>query len=169
MDYQIQNTPNKEELSSFLEAAFDTLSGDDAGNFSMETSQSLADWLSVDELIAYLPYGELWEARDDEGNLVGVAFEGKQHPISWPDGKKAELFVLAVSVKERGKGIGKTLVAHCEQSARLMSAKTLLVNTNSLMPDTISYYERLGYSKMGELQGYYDNGNAVFLEKLFTR
>jgi len=162
----LQTHPNKEELVATIDEAFSCLLGEDNEAFTQDTSQSLPDWFDVDAMLERQKAGgKLLESRDENGKLFGVAFVDKQHAITWPDGKKAEIFLLAVLPSARGKGAGKELLAACEEHAKAMGAKTLVVNTNSVMKATLRFYEHTGFEVMGTLTGYYGNGNAVFMKK----
>lgn len=163
---QIQKTlnPDKEEVQIFLENAFKELDPEDESKFTEETNQSLEEWFSVDEMFDYLKHGCLVEARIDN-KLVGLAFIAKQNPITWPDGHKAELFVLAVDQTIRGQGLGSKLLKATEDIAKEFGAEVIITNTNSLMNKTIDFYVKNNYQIIGELKEYYDNGNAVFLIK----
>lgn len=159
-----QSDPQVEEIRTLFSLAFDELSGNDSEKFADDQNQSLSEWFSVEEMMKYLRYGVFLEAREGD-KLIGAAFIAKQHPISWPDGKKAELFVIAVLPEYRNQQIGKMLLERAEESAVAFGATGVIVNTNELMDTVTKFYERNGYQPMGVLQDYYDNGNAKFFYK----
>ncbi len=154
---------NIPELTAFFEEVFNEIEDGDA--FSPEQDQSLADWFSVKEMEKYSDYGTLIEERNEHGDLIGALFIGKQNPISWPDGNKMEIFILGVKKEERGKGIAKKIIEKAEQYAQGQGAKKILINTHILQDTVQAMYIKLGYEKMGVLQDYYDNGDAVFFGK----
>lgn len=158
------NTINKVELKEFFEQAFSELDPEDQKNMT-GSQQDLEDWFLIDELENYSKYGSLIEVRDEEGKLVGALFVGRQHPLSWPDGKKAEIFVLAVRNSDREKGIATQLMQEAEKAAKEMGAKTLVLNTHKGLLSSQNLYQKLGYKQIGTLEGYYDNGDAVFFAK----
>jgi ribosomal protein S18 acetylase RimI-like enzyme len=161
-----QKNPNIQELTHLFETAFQCLIGNESEKFSDEQDQSLLEWFDVNEMIHNLKEGGiLLEARDDDNSLVGALFLSKQNPISWPDGKKAEIYIIATKPEARGKGIGKKLVLEAEDAARNMGAKAIIVNTHILMELVASFYEKNGYTKIGILKQYYENGDAVFFLK----
>ena len=109
----IQNKPNIEELREFLTIVYNDLDPLDSARFSNEQIQELDQWISLDEMMKY-SYGKLIEARNSEGKLVGALYLGKDNPIAWPDGNKAEVFLLGPFPSERGKGIGSGLMKKAE-------------------------------------------------------
>ncbi|PWU24244.1 hypothetical protein C5B42_00295 [Candidatus Cerribacteria bacterium 'Amazon FNV 2010 28 9'] len=159
-----QKNPDKHELSHLFETSFACML--EEGNFSPELNQSLFEWFDMDEMITELQKGGvLLEARDDENKLVGALFLAKQNRITWPDGKKAEIYIVATLPEARGKGIGKRLLLEAEDAAREMEAKSIIANTHVLANLVAAFYEKQGYQKMGILNDYYDNGDAVFFQK----
>lgn len=166
MKLNVTNQPNAPELRNLFERAFSEILKDETGYFVGDLNQdTLSDWFDFAEMIKYLPHGSLVEARDEGGVLIGAAFIGKQHPISWFDGHKAELFIIATLPGQEQKGLGSQLLAICETEAKKMGATSVIVNAHSMQPQLHKFYEKNGYSKMGELTQYYANGNAVFFTK----
>lgn len=163
INYQASPNPDVLELQAFLEDVFSVVA--DSDHFADDQDQKLSDWFSVDELIKYLPYGRLIEARLEDNILVGVIFIGQQHPVSWPDGKKMEIFVLGVHQQHRRKNIALTLIQLAEEFAQQVGAKKIIVNTHVLMNSVHTLYRRVGYEEMGRLTAYYDNGDALFFQK----
>ncbi|MEW5805703.1 MAG: N-acetyltransferase [Patescibacteria group bacterium] len=160
--YQVQNKPNLKELERLFVAAFSQ--SPDSDKFTPETDQILKEWLDLKELKKYLPYGTLIEARCQK-QLVGAVFIAKQNPITWPDGRKAEGFILAVLPKFRNRGIGKRLIKMQEIEAKKFGAKKIVINTHVLLKANQKLFQRMGYKKIGILKDYYDNGDAVFFSK----
>jgi ribosomal protein S18 acetylase RimI-like enzyme len=158
-----QQHPNALELKQFFETVFTQI--EDIKNFSNDKNQSLNEWFSIREMINYMSNGLLAEARLDNGQLVGALFIGKQHPLSWLDGKKMEIFILGVDKKFRFQGIAKQLVVFAEKFAIDQKSKKIMVNTHIVMESVHQFYKKIGYKKMGVLADYYDNGDAVFFQK----
>lgn len=165
--YKENLQPNRGELHDFFEEVF--LEMADQSNFTPEQDQKLSEWFSVDEMTNYSPYGKLIEARLESGLLVGAIFIGKQNPISWPDGNKMEIFILGVQKKYRLHDIARQLMKLAEDYAQKLGCKKILVNTHEAMKSIHSFYEKIGYQKMGVLTNYYDNGNAVFFQKILRK
>lgn len=167
MNIQRVTNPNQEELRNLFERAFSETLKDETGYFAEhpEMSQnSLEEWFDFTAMMHNLDQGSLIEARDNE-KLVGAAFIGKQNQISWPDGHKAELFILGVLPGSEHKGLGSQILQKSEESAQKFGAKSIIINTHSMHPQIHNFYQKNGYKKIGELENYYANGNAVFFLK----
>ena len=166
MKTSVVETPNYQELHNLFERAFNEILHDETGYFEGELNQDkLSDWFDLDEMLKYLPYGKLIEARDDNDTLIGAVFIAKQNPMSWPDGHKAELFIIGILPGTQNKGVGSTMLAECEAQAKLFGAESVIINAHSMQPQLHKFYEKNGYKRMGELVDYYANGNAVFFSK----
>lgn len=166
MKFSTVTNPNYDELYNLFQRAFSEILTDQTGYFEGDLNQdNLSDWFDFDELIKYLPYGKLIEARNDEGILVGAAFIAKQNPLSWPDGHKAELFIIGVLPGTQNKGLGSTILSECERQAKNIGAESVIINAHSMQPELHKFYTKNGYQKIGELVNYYANGNATFFLK----
>ena len=163
----VQSVPNIQELKTFINDAFEVIDPNDSKKFTEAGNgqSSIDDWFSVEAIPSYLNKGKLLEARNDKGELVGAGFIGMQNPISWPDGKKAKLFLIAVSPEYRNQGVGKLLLVEAENMAKLMGSKKLIINVHVFQEQTHKWYQRQGYKEMGVLNNYYDNGSAKFFYK----
>ena len=167
MEIRIQKDPNLQELRNLLIVAYDNLHPKDAARFSKEQDQSLDEWFSLKGIASYSQdNGNLLEARDENGKLRGIAYVGKENPLSWPDGKKVKLFLLAVLPESRSQGLGQALIKESERVAKNMGAKMIIIDTHVLMEaDHRLYRDKLGYETMGVLKDYYGNGDAIFFGK----
>jgi ribosomal protein S18 acetylase RimI-like enzyme len=165
MTLSVQHKPNWKEIKNFLEASFEELNSTDEDKFSEEMGQDLDEWFDMNEMQNYINHGVLIEARNDDHALIGVAFIGKQNLLTWPDGHKAELFILAIAQTSRRLGIGGQLLVQIESAAREMGAQSIIVNTHVLMETVQQFYIKNGYQDIGMLKNYYDNGDAVFFSK----
>ncbi len=158
---QINLKPDIQEMAQFLEEVFQEK---DSQDLKESDNQSLNEWFAVEEIVAYLSYSVVIECRLHK-KLIGILIIGKQHPLTWPDGKKAEIFVLGVDGNYRKKGIGRQLLEKAEHQAVKMGAKAIVINTHVDLISLHSFYLRSGYQSIGILTEYYDNGNAVFFKK----
>jgi ribosomal protein S18 acetylase RimI-like enzyme len=167
MNIFIQEKPDYTELHGFFQLAYDELDPVDAEKFTDDTDQNLLEnWIDLKYAISYaLDHGVILEARDETKGLMGVVIAGKQHPISWPDGHKWEIFIIASSPQFRKRGIASRLLEKMEVVAQDNGARAIVVNTHVFWESAKRFYERNGYRVMGTLTGYYDNGEAVFLKK----
>lgn len=166
MRFSTADNPNKKEIYDLFQRSFNEILTDDTGYFKGDLNQdNLSDWFDFDEMLKYLPYGKLLEARDDQDVLVGAAFIAKQNPLSWPDGHKAELFIIGILPGTQNKGLGSSLLQECEHHAKAFGAESIIINAHSMQPQLHKFYEKNGYTKIGELENYYANGNASFYSK----
>jgi GNAT superfamily N-acetyltransferase len=67
-----------------------------------------------------------------------------EHDEPW-----CELIALIVSKAERGKGIGRTLVAAVESEARARCCGGIVLGSGAWRPDAHIFYRRLGYEETG--------------------
>lgn len=161
---QQQLDPNILELTEFFEQAFSVFNAEDQIDESDEENQSLSEWFDIQELTSQLSHGFLLEARNDN-KLVGAVFVGKQNLLTWPDGHKMEIVILAVGPSSRGMSVGKNLVKESFIIAKEHGAESLIVNTHQSLISVQTFYTQLGFGQMGRLKDYYANGDAVFLQK----
>jgi ribosomal protein S18 acetylase RimI-like enzyme len=169
MKVVVNNNPNRDETYRFMEMANDEIDPIDADKFAPEDNQTkLEQWLDVDELFSSLgKYCSLIEARNDDGRLIGVAVLGKQNLVTWPDGKKVEIFTIASDPTQRRSGIASQLLLSCELEGARMGAEAVVVNTHIFLSSAQRFYEKNGFFNAGVLKGFYANGDAVcYIKKL---
>lgn len=166
LKFSTVTNPNYDELYNLFQRAFSEILSDQTGYFEGDLNQdNLSDWFDFDEMINYLPYGKLVEARNEEGILIGAGFIAKQNPLTWPDGHKAELFIIGILPGTQKQGLGSSILAECEHQAKDFGAKSVIINAHSMQPELHKFYQKNGYTIIGELNSYYANGNAVFFLK----
>lgn len=153
--------PDIQEIRNFLKKVFQEM---DSEELQAADNQSLEEWFAVSEIPNYLTHCTVIDCRSNK-DLVGLVIVGKQHPLTWPDGNKAEIFVLGVAGSHRKKGIGKVLIEKAELVARRMGARSTVINTHVDWISSHKFYEKIGYQQIGRLKDYYDNGDAVFFKK----
>lgn len=168
MKIQINKHFDQGELTKLLTNAYDNLHPEDSIKFSVDQQQLLNEWFEISRLKDFTGNndGVLIEARGNSGGLIGIAYVGKENILSWPDGNKAELYLLAVSPKFRGQGFGQALIKESEKVAKDMGAKKMIIHTHiNMEADQRLYRDKMGYTPMGILKGYYANGDAIFFGK----
>lgn len=76
---------------------------------------------------------------------------------------------LAVNPKFKRHGIGRALMDHAEEKHRCKYGMGLLVNEDNR--DAIRFYEKLGYEKIGRIEGYIRPGlnELVYFKKTASR
>lgn len=70
---------------------------------------------------------------------------------------------VAVACEHQGKGIGKTLVSHCESVARQKGLSAVELYTNEMMTENLRLYPRLGYQEIDRRSE--DGFNRVYFRK----
>jgi GNAT superfamily N-acetyltransferase len=93
---------------------------------------------------AYIHSHETWTARVTDGIVAYYSF--RQDDELWLD----NLWVLP---EYMGHGIGRGLFGHALQRAQAREAGHLKIEAD---PNAVSFYERMGAHKVGELQGEVD-------------
>jgi ribosomal protein S18 acetylase RimI-like enzyme len=142
-------------LHDFFQKAFDI---DD------EDSQDLDEWISIDEILSNLNTGALFVATI--GNLIiGAVFIDKQNKYTYVDGKKLEIYIIGVDRQYRKNGVATGLLGCIEKYAKEVNAKKIIANTHIDLVDVQNFYIRNGYKMIGKLENYYDNGDAMFMQK----
>jgi ribosomal protein S18 acetylase RimI-like enzyme len=77
----------------------------------------------------------------------------------------ARMYSIAVMPDQQGKGIARQLMKAAEEAGRerLCAFMRLEVNVNNAT--AINLYEKLGYRAIGRIDNYYDDGDALRMEK----
>jgi ribosomal protein S18 acetylase RimI-like enzyme len=96
---------------------------------------------------------------DDGGRVVGYVCFG-QTPMTE---STFDLYWLVVSAAERGKGLGRALVAGFEDHLRQRGARTIRVETSSLegQGGASRFYETTGYRRVGVIPDFYRAGDDL--------
>ncbi len=97
----------------------------------------------------------------DEGRPVGYVCFGRT-PMTEAT---FDLYWLVVSAAERGKGLGKALVAGFEDHLRGRGARTVRVETSSLegQGGARRFYESTGYQRAGVIPDFYRSGDDLLI------
>ncbi len=70
----------------------------------------------------------------------------------------ARLYSLASQPEARGKGVGTALVEAAEAAARQRGCRVLRLEVRADNQAAIALYQRMGYRRIGCLEGYYEDG-----------
>ncbi len=118
-----------------------------AGELVLET---LADPLRSDYHFLF--------ADDARGEVVGYSCSG---PIPMTQGSW-DLYWIAVDPACQGAGMGRQLLAECEQHARSAGARKLFVDTSGQprYAPTRAFYESCGYTVAAVLEDFYAPGDS---------
>lgn len=104
-------------------------------------------------LFAQMPGSIFWLAEEGD-EILGCC--GIFPTEGLPD-KCAELVKFYLSSHARGKGIGKTLMEKCTESARSMGYNSLYIESIPQFSSAVSLYERQGYVRLDKPLG--DSGH----------
>ncbi len=91
-----------------------------------------------------------WVARE-----AGVV---KGFYVMMPAPDVAHLLAIAVAPDRQGLGLGRTLLAHCEQQARSVGAPGLLLEVRPSNAVALAFYRKSGFVQIGVRRGYYPAG-----------
>lgn len=109
----------------------------------------VAGWLSEMDFFVF----------SSEGEVIGVVGLEELHGT-------AHLVRMVVLKEYRGKGIGRRLVDHVEAEARQRSLSKVWLDTSTQLPDSMAFYARIGYRKVGIHEQHYWGESIVLYEKL---
>jgi ribosomal-protein-alanine N-acetyltransferase len=70
-------------------------------------------------------------------------------------GDDVELMTIAIEPKFRGKGVGAALLNACFADLMMTPSKRMILEVAADNPAAIRLYEKLGFKKLSERQGYY--------------
>ena len=105
---------------------------------------------------AQITRGWVRVAVDDSGHLSGYI-------VFYPTGETMFLESVAVTPDASGQGVGKTLIALCEDCARATGLRAVRLYTNARMTENLALYPRLGYVEIDRREE--DGFDRVWFEK----
>jgi GNAT superfamily N-acetyltransferase len=136
--------PDSELVASLLARYFDEL----ARRFPDGFDRALAATASTEQLLP--PEGAILVARQN-GRAVGCGAVRRLGPAM------AEVKHMWVSPEDRGRGVGRALLASLEEEARRLGCSVVRLDTSSYLPEAIALYTSAGYQ---EVPAYNDNPYA---------
>jgi GNAT superfamily N-acetyltransferase len=95
----------------------------------------------------------------DSGRAVGCG------AIRLNDARTAEVKRMYVEPKQRGKGVGKAILASLEAAAQKVGARRLVLETGSHSPDALALYRGAGFTEIDCWGEYATSPTSVCLEK----
>lgn len=110
----------------------------------------------VADFNALIASGFVYVASDEQSEILGFI-------VFYREGDRALLENVAVKTMATGRGIGKLLIAFCEDEARRLGASSVRLYTNEKMAGNLSIYPHLGYCETGRRVEY--GFKRVFFEK----
>ena len=81
------------------------------------------------------------------------------------DGQQAEIKRMYVSPEERGRGVGRVLLAALEAEARRLGLSRLVLETGVRQAEAIALYERAGFSRIAPFGEYVGSPLSVCMAK----
>lgn len=104
---------------------------------------------------------EIFSYVNSEGQVTGYVCFG---PTPATQGTY-DLYWVAVSPSEHGKGIGSQLLQFAEEHVRAKGARFLIAETSSTpkYEKTRTFYERKGFAKVAHVKEYYKPGDDLII------
>lgn len=106
-----------------------------------------------------------WPRQDVEAYLVDrdtptlIACDAKRRIAGFAMlrllGEDVELMTIAVEPKFRGRGVGEALLRACFEDLLMTAGKRMVLEVAADNPAAIRLYQKLGFQKISERQGYY--------------
>jgi len=94
-------------------------------------------------------------ARDTQSQIAGWAVGLIRHHAT---GLSARIYTLAIDPDCQGQGIGKLLTDHLLKLFKRHKVRHVYLEVRTSNAKAIALYEKLGFVKVQELPGYYENG-----------
>ena len=105
---------------------------------------SSAQQISMDRLLELINSDStrLFLGIDDDGQILGML---SLIILKIPTGNKAWIEDVVVDVKSRGEGLGKSLMDHALERARILGAKSIDLTSRPSRESANKLYQSLGY------------------------
>jgi len=107
-----------------------------------------ADW-SADEL------RRLMETPRSFAVVAEADHEAIGFAIGWAPADEAEILTIAVTPSQRGKGVGRALLAASLASARALGAASMFLDVDETNTAARALYRSFGFREVGRRRGYY--------------
>lgn len=78
-------------------------------------------------------------------------------------GPQAEVLTIASHPEARGRGIGRTLLAHLIAEARVAGCEVVHLDVRADNEAALGLYASFGFTELGRRAGYYDGCDAVLM------
>lgn len=140
-------------MADILNQLQEPKAGHSIGNFDGRTLGGLAylkDAAQLQSMDGFAPI--LWQVwrRCGFATLLRFLRVGAELPRHWPAGRFLYLSLLAVRPAQQGRGLGKALLAACEEFALRHGYDLLCLDTQN--PANVGYYRAQGYRVRKQLQ-----------------
>ena len=122
--------PDASAIAALINAAFEV------ERFFVEGSRT-----NVDEILGYMRKGTFLVAEGG-GRMTGCVYFETQ-------GERGYFGLLAVDPREKGRGLGRALVAEVEDKLRRAGCQAVDIRVVDLRTELVPFYRRLGYEETG--------------------
>jgi ribosomal protein S18 acetylase RimI-like enzyme len=138
--------------------------------FKNTSDAQISNWLSFSymETMINQNRGLGIKAMDDNHRITGIIYAQQENPVNGPEGEeKWSIIVLAVLPEYIGLGTGSSLIKELENKLYHRNVRKLFTFTNEQDKETITFYEKNGFSVAGAIRSYQygEDNNACFLIK----
>jgi len=149
--------------ATFLDAFAGVLSGNDIVGHCVRqhSSQKYAEWLRDPDSAIWI--AEIEPDRAPGGYLVLTKPDLPLTDITASDTEVKRVYLLS---RFRGTGLGKRLMQEAEAFARSRALRRLLLGVYSRNNRAISFYEKLGYKRVGERP--FTVGDSTYHDYIFA-
>ena len=101
-------------------------------------------------LAGYLELGQVWVARDADGEVIGHL-----QTVPRDDGDTWEVTNTAVVEKARGQGVGRRLLEEAVADARRAGVSRVVLATGAADIGNLRFYQRCGFRMTHVVQDYF--------------
>lgn len=109
--------------------------------------------LSYEKRVEYwysaIPDGEVYVAKNEEGEVIGFASGGKERSRKYPK-YNGELYAIYILQEYQGKGVGKLLIKPIVKELKRQGISSMLVLVLEDNPSR-KFYEKLGAKKIDSI------------------
>ena len=106
--------------------------------------------------------------EDGRGTFLVARHDGRAvacGAVRMLDASRGEIKRMYVEPDQRGKGVGRAVLARLEAAARQLGARRLVLETGSHSPDALALYRRAGFMQVDCWGEYTTSPTSVCMEK----
>jgi len=127
---RVATAPDASAIAAVINAAFEV------ERFFVEGSRT-----NVDEILEYMRKG-MFLVAEGGGGITGCVYVE-------PQGERGYFGLLAVEPREKGRGLGRLMVAAAEDDLRRAGCQVVDIRVVDLRTELVPFYRRLGYEETG--------------------
>ncbi|MTI44250.1 L-amino acid N-acyltransferase YncA [Roseibium hamelinense] len=121
-----------------------------AGATSARQNKEFTDWQDYRpafEALCAAPEADIYVALNTSGEVVGTYQIHFLKGLAYQGRPRVELESVHVRGDQQGKGVGRTMMAHAEELARVADACLVQLTSNKERQGSHLFYRRLGYEQ----------------------